>query len=260
MKISIIQCNLVFGDVEKNFALIEKKVVEAAGETPDVIVLPEMWNTSFFPNNVKEIADVEGKRSKDLLSNLSKQFNVNIIGGSVANTIDGELYNTSYVYDREGKEIASYNKVHLFSPSGENEYFKSGSEICIFKIDDIKCGLSICYDVRFPEWIRKSALEDIEILFLPAAWPEVRNMHWDTLNRARAIENQMFVVCVNSLGMAENSKFGGHSAIIDPWGEYILYPDDVEEVKTVAINLKVIENIRSSINVFRDRRKDLYTL
>lgn len=259
MKVSVIQCDLHMGDVDYNFDMIENKIIESAKEKPDVIVLPEMWNTSFFPENVKELADKDGERTRNLLKKLSKEHDVNIVGGSVSRITDGELYNTAYIYDRNGKEVASYDKVHSFSPSGEHEIFKGGNELCIFELDGVKCGIIICYDVRFVEWVRMNALEGIQVLFVPAAWPAIRDLHWDTLNRARAIENQMFVVCVNSVGDAGgDSKFGGHSAIIDPWGEYIIEPDDKEKIDNGEIDLSVIKGIRESINVFRDRKEKLY--
>lgn len=258
MKISLIQPNLILGNVDENFKLIENEILRASKENPDVIVLPEMWNTSFFPENVKELADKNGERTKNLLSTLSKQLNINIVGGSVANLEGDKLFNTSFIFNRNGEEIASYNKVHLFSPSGEDNVFNSGNKLCIFELDGIKCGLCICYDVRFVEWVRKNALEGIEIFFLPAAWPDKRATHWDILNRARAIENQMFVVCINSVGITPTMKFGGHSSIIDPWGEYVVFPDNEAGIKNGEIDLSVIKNIRESINVFRDRKPELY--
>lgn len=253
MKVSLIQCELKMGDVKKNFEIIEEKIRNAMLDNPDVIVLPEMWNTSFFPSNVIDICDRDGEKSRKLLSKLAEELNVNIIGGSVCNLLNGELYNTAYVYNRDGKEIANYNKAHLFSPSGEDNIFQKGDKLVTFEIDGIKCGIVICYDIRFLEWIRKYALEDIKILFNSAAWPAKRSVHWDVLNRARAIENQMFVVCVNSVG-----DFGGHSAIIDPWGEYIIEPYESNETKTGELDLTIINDIRDSINVFRDRRPELY--
>lgn len=253
MKVSLVQCELKMGDVDTNFKNIEDKIRESMIDNPDVIVLPEMWNTSFIPSNVNEISDKEGENSKELLSKLSKELNVNIIGGSVSNTLNGILYNTSYIFDRNGNEIGRYNKVHLFSPSGEDKLFKKGNQVVTFELDGVKCGMVICYDIRFLEWIRKYALEDIQVLFNSAAWPAKRSMHWDVLNRARAIENQMFVVCVNSVG-----DFGGHSAIIDPWGEYIIEPFESDEIKTGELDFSVIKEIRESINVFRDRRPELY--
>ena len=258
MKVSIIQCKLNFGNVDENFELIEKNIEQAAKDKPDVLVLPEMWNTSFIPKDIKEIADKDSVRTKNFLQSVSKKYNVNIVGGSVSNLRNDKLYNTSYIYGRDGNLIAQYDKVHLFSPSDEDKIFEKGNKLVTFEIDGVKCGIVICYDIRFVEWIRKYALNDIKILFVPAAWPKIRSLHWDTLNRARAIENQMVVVNVNSLGKSDSGDFGGHSSIIDPWGEYIVKPDEKVGIKVGDIDLEVIKDIRASINVFNDRRKDLY--
>lgn len=258
MKITVLQCELTLCDVSKNFKIVEDAIKNAAKENSDVVVLPELWDVSFFPKNVRKLADIDGNRTKKFLGELSKEQNINIVGGSVANIIGDKLFNTCYIFDRNGKEVGMYNKVHLFSPSGEHEIFSAGDELVTFELDGVKCGVSICYDVRFVEWVRMNALEDIEIFFLPAAWPDKRIVHWDTLNRARAIENQMFVVCVNSLGKAYDAKFGGHSAIIDPWGEYIVRPTEDIGNFTGEVDLSVIKGIRESINVFRDRRPELY--
>ncbi|MDY2987520.1 MAG: carbon-nitrogen family hydrolase [Peptoniphilus sp.] len=255
MKLALIQNSLTLGNVDENFKLIKSELEKAIKTTPDVIVLPEMWNTSFFPKNILDLADIDGKRTQKFLSDFAIINNVNIVGGSIARKKNNTLYNTSYIFDRKGNLVNSYDKVHLFSPSGEDEVFQSGDKLCTFELDGIKCGLCICYDIRFVEWTRMNALEDIQILFIPAAWPQKRQLHWDTLNRARAIENQMYVVCVNSTG-----DFGGHSAIIDPWGEYVITPDTKNEIKTGVIDLSIIEDIRKNINVFRDRKKELYKL
>lgn len=260
MKISLVQCDLKLGDVDYNFNLIEKKIISCKNDNPDIIVLPEMYNTSFFPKNVKEIADVNANRSKELMSRLAKELNVNIVAGSVARLQNDKLYNTSYIFNKKGEEIAYYDKVHAFSPSGEDIIFETGNKICVFEIEDIKCGVVICYDIRFVEWIRMYALRGVEILFVVAAWPDKRAMHWDTLNRSRAIENQMFVVCVNSIGKSGDMKFAGHSAIIDPFGEYIEFLEDKDIVKTSEINLDIIKDIRKNINVFKDRKVDLYKI
>lgn len=258
MKTVLIQCNLKLGDVPFNFEMIEKKIRQAASKEPDIIVLPEMWNTSFFPKDVKSLADQDSTRTKKFLSSLAKEYKVNIVGGSVARTEQNKLYNTSYIYNRKGEELAHYDKVHTFSPSGEHNYFESGNHMTTFELDTVKCGVIICYDLRFVEWVRMYALQGVQILFVPAAWPDKRILHWDILNRARAIENQMFVVNVNSVGHTEEMHFGGHSSIIDPWGEYIISPDDSDDIKIGEINLNAIQEIRTNINVFQDRREKLY--
>ncbi|MEY8371473.1 carbon-nitrogen family hydrolase [Aerococcaceae bacterium 50-4] len=262
MKIAIVQPALQQSQVQENFQMIQALMEEAAFNQPDVIVLPELWNTSFLPTDVKDHADHDGKVSRQFLSQFAKEYQVNVVGGSVANIRGNDLFNTAYVYDRKGQEIAAYDKAHLFSPAKEHTYFKAGETSVTFELDGVKCGIVTCYDLRFPEWVRALALADAQIIFAPAAWPEIRNLHWDTLGRARAIENQFFLVSANSRGPIndEGALYGGHSAIIDPWGEYVVTPDLEVGIKYGNIDLSVIEGIRNSINVFNDRRPEIYDL
>lgn len=123
---------------------------------------------------------------------MAKEYRVNIIAGSVANCRDEKIYNTAAVFNRDGEVVMEYDKVHLFSPSGEHEYFEHGKNICNFELDGIPCSLVICYDIRFPELIRSEMLAGSKVQFVVAQWPDTRLLHWDTLNRARAIESQSF--------------------------------------------------------------------
>ena len=106
---------------------------------------------------------------------------MNIVGGTVANRREGKVYNTCYIFDRTGTEVASYDKAHLFTPSGESADFAAGDNAVTFRLDGVLCGVAVCYDMRFPEFIRKLALENISVLFLPAAWPASRLSHWQIL-------------------------------------------------------------------------------
>lgn len=259
MKISCIQMDMRLGEADWNFSRAEALVREAVDtEHPDAVVLPETWNTGFFPKDLAPCADRDGERTKAVFSTLAKELNVNIVCGSVANQKADGFYNTAYVFDRSGEVAAEYDKTHLFTPSGEHEYFQPGRHTCRFELDRKKCGLIICYDIRFPELTRTMTLEGVDLLFVAAQWPEKRTMHLETLARARAIENQMFLVLCNSVGAAGDTRCGGHSAMIDPWGEYLAKAGDGEEIITAAADFSVIEGIRSSINVFRDRRPELY--
>lgn len=261
MKISCIQMDMRLGEADWNFARAEKLVREAVNaDHPDTVVLPETWNTGFFPKDLAPCADKEGERTKDVFSPLARELNVNIVCGSVANQRAEGFFNTAYVFDRVGEVVAEYDKTHLFTPSGEHEYFQSGTHTCRFALDGKKCGLIICYDIRFPELTRTMILEGVDLLFVVAQWPEKRTMHLETLARARAIENQMFLALCNSVGTAGETRCGGHSAIIDPWGEYLAKAGDGEETITGEADFSVIEGIRSSINVFRDRRPELYKI
>ena len=261
MKISCIQMDMRFGDADWNFARAEALVrAAAAAERPDVAVLPETWNTGFFPKDLAPCADHEGERTKAVFSALARELHLNIVCGSVANRRADGFYNTAYVFDRTGAVAAEYDKTHLFTPSGEDQYFQVGSHTCRFTLEGRRCALIICYDIRFPELTRTLALEGVDLLFAVAQWPEKRTMHLETLARARAIENQMFLALCNSVGTAGETRCGGHSAIIDPWGEYLAKAGEVEETITGEADFSVIEGIRSSINVFRDRRPELYTI
>lgn len=257
MKISCIQMDMRLGEADYNFAHAEELVRAAAEkERPDVIVLPETWNTGFFPKKLAPCADRDGERTKSVFSALARELNVNIVCGSVANQKADGFYNTAYVFDRSGEVVAEYDKTHLFTPSGEHEAFQGGGHTCRFELEGQKCGLIICYDIRFPELTRTMTLEGVDLLFVVAQWPAKRIMHLETLARARAIENQMFLALCNSA--ASDTACGGHSAVIDPWGEYLAHAGDGETTITGELDFSVIEGIRSSINVFRDRRPELY--
>lgn len=262
MKISMIQMDMRLGEPDYNFAHAEaliRKTVET--EHPDVVTLPETWNVGFFPKeNLEQLADQDGARTKSVIGALAKELSVNIVAGSVANMRDGVLYNTAFIFDRNGEVVAEYDKTHLFTPSGEHNFFAWGGKVVDFELDGIHCGIVICYDVRFTELVRTLALRGIQLLFVVAQWPELRTYHWDTLNRARAIENQMFVACTNSCAMAGQTKNAGHSALIDPWGETVVAGQGEEAILTAEADLSIVENIRSSINVYRDRRPQLYEI
>ena len=261
MRISCLQMDMALGRVEENFAHAEDMIRQAMAQQPDVIVLPEMWNTGFFPReNLAALADRDGQMVKNRIGALAKEFSVNIVAGSVANVREGKVYNTSFVFDREGTCIASYDKTHLFSPMGEDDYFTPGDHMCRFTLDGMSCGVIICYDIRFPELTRSLALQGLDMLFVVSQWPDVRIAHLETLLQARAIENQIFVVCCNSCAQAGDTKYGGHSAVVDPWGQIISQAKNEEKVLTTQTNVCILTDIRNSIHVFRDRRSELYRL
>ena len=205
-------------------------------------------------------ADEDGAESRSVLAELARTNHVNIVGGTVANKRGSKVYNTCYVFDRTGKEIAYYDKTHLFSPSGEKKEFAAGDHLATFRLDGVLCGVAVCYDVRFPELIRKLALEDITVLFLPAAWPASRVNHWQLLTRTRAIENEMYVIAANEAGTDEQGNhLAGHSAIIDPWGEAIAEAGECETILTARLRPGLRQHIHETIDVFNDRRPELYT-
>ncbi len=259
MRIACIQMDMQLGKVDENFAHAEALIRNtAAQDKPDTIVLPELWDTGFFPQELAPCTDEDGARTKAVFSNLARELNVNIVAGSVVTKKKGGFFNTAYVFDLLGQVTAEYDKIHLFSPMGEDDAFQSGHDICRFTLGGILCGLIICYDLRFPELVRTLALQGIELLFVVSQWPESRAVHLEVLSRARAIENQVFVALCNSCGAAGSTKYAGRSAIIDPWGADLVRADGSEEIITADLNFSVTQEIRSSTNVFRDRKPQCY--
>lgn len=262
MKISCIQLDMELGKVDENYAKAEKLIENTVkSENPDLIILPETWSTGYFPKeNLESYCEDDCGRLKSEFSKLARDYGVNIAAGSVANIKNGGIYNTACVFDRDGKCVAEYDKTHLFTPMDEHKYFNFGGGTATFELDGIKCGIIICYDVRFPELVRTLALEKIELLIMSSQWPSTRVSHLQVLTSARAIENQMFVACCNSCGKAGDAVFGGASRIINPWGEVLASAGSGEEVITADCDFGIIEEIRNSINVFHDRRAEIYRL
>lgn len=258
MKIACIQMNIAFGDVKKNIEHAEKKIKKAMREKPDVIVLPELWTTGYDLKRLPEIADRDGQLSKKYLSRWAKTFGVNIVGGSVAKQTDEGVTNTMYTYNRDGEEIAEYSKVHLFQLMDEHNYLIAGNEMGHMSLDDIPCMGAICYDIRFPEWIRVHTANGAKVLFIVAEWPLVRVKHWRLLLQARAVENQCYVVACNRSGSDPNNVFAGSSLLIDPWGEIVSEAAEEEAILFGTIDIKKVEEVRKGIPVFMDRRSELY--
>ncbi len=242
MKISIAQFKSELGAVEENFRTAAR-LIEAARNS-DVILLPELWSTGYYPTPVENFADKDGERTKEFLCAASEKFSVNIIGGSVIVDSGGKIFNRCMVANRRGEIVASYDKTHLFSFANEGDVFSAGDKISIVELDGVKCGLAICYDLRFPEFIRKIALAGAEIIFIPAAWSLKRLTPRQVLTKARAIENQIFVVFANSSGKSE---------IINPLGEVLAIAERGEKILTAEINLRERAEVIATMNLLGDR-------
>lgn len=258
MKVCAVQIAAAVGDRAANMRKVEEQLALAAGHGIDVAVLPELWDMGFYPANALELGDPEGEQSQAFLAKQAAKHKINLVGGSIIHKKDGKIRNRSYVFDRGGALVSQYDKIHLFSPSKEHENFAAGDKLAVYELDGVSVGQIICYDIRFGELVRTLALKGIKILFAPAAWPHPRLNHWRLLAQARAVENQMFVVAVNTVGPVNNLTFCGHSIMVDPWGEIIAEAGGEEQLLIGKLDLAVIADIRERINVFRDRRPELY--
>ena len=258
MKIALAQMDVFLGNPKKNFEKVQQFVIQAAEKKADLVVFPEMWNTGYALSALTTIADVDGRLTQEKLSKWAKENQISIVAGSVATQTSGKFYNCSYSFDASGNLVSTYNKVHLFGPMNEEKFIQSGTKENVFELNGILSSAVICYDLRFPEWIRTNMAKGPEILYVVAQWPKERIEQWKILLQARAIENQAFVVAVNRVGKDQNNQFDGHSLVVNPLGKIILACGVNEGLQLVDIDPSEVMCVRGQIPVFEDRRVELY--
>jgi predicted amidohydrolase len=258
MQLSLGQMHLHLGETETNFARVREWTAEAARRGSALVVFPELWPTAYDLENWPRHADVLGEGMFARLSELARTNRI-AIASSVLEKKDGRAYNTFALYDARGELIATYRKVHLVPMLDEPKWLAAGDALTLVEAEWGMTGLGICYDLRFTEMWRRYALGGARLMLLPAEWPARRAYHWQTLLRARAIENQVFVAACNRVGESKGETFAGKSAVIDPWGEALVEGGaENEALLTAEIDLARVEDIRARIPVFKDRRPDLY--
>lgn len=260
LQVCMIQMDIQIGQPDDNYRKVSEQLQQAVSGAvkPDVIILPEMWNTGYALEQIEQLADQHGERTKKLISDFCREHNVYVIAGSVADLVEGQVRNTTYVCDRTGAVVADYSKIHLFRLMNEEKHLTAGDYIGQFDLEGISAGMMICYDIRFPELTRKLALGGAKVVFISAEWPNPRLHHWRTLLMARAIENQMYIVACNRVGTSGDTEFFGHSMIIDPWGEIVAEADENESLVCAELDLALVDQVRQRIPVFEDRRPNLY--
>lgn len=250
-------------DKKANIEKVESFLNKYSWFKPDLIVLSEVFLTGIFAPDVcqREAEEVPGMIT-DKMSSWAKQYNSYLLGGSVIECCkDAKCRNNSMLFSPEGRLIASYYKQHMFSHMGsrEGEFCTSGVETVLAKTPIGNIGMTVCYDLRFPELYRSLATHGAHILAVPAAWPAARQEHWITLNRARAIENQCFVIAVNQIGAVPPKRINaGHSMVIDPWGSVVASAGEKEGVMLAEINLEEVINLRKEFPILQDRNMDAY--
>ena len=261
MKHAIYQMDIVPGDPESNRrsvkAWLENQVKE---DKPDIVVLPEMWTTAYTLDQLDQIADLDGEPTRSFLKELAKRYQVHIIGGSFANKVEDAIYNTALVVNNEGKEVYTYDKIHLVPMLNEPAYLTGGrKQARVFELDGIKMGLIICYDLRFPELARELALAGAEVIYVVAEWPSARKDHWKALQLARAIENQCYIISSNRIGAYDGVEFCGTSLIVDPWGTIVQEgSEEQEETLIETIAASNVDRIREEVPVFKSRVPEMY--
>jgi len=264
LTISVAQMRVKQTDMVANLAQGERFIAEAARRGSHIVALPEMWTTGF---NFKENKKLAKEQSETLstIATFAKHYKIWVTGSVLTGDEEGNPCNTAVLFDSNGNLISRYNKVHLFSMLGENENVTSGNELVLVDSPWGKIGLTVCYDIRFPELFRSLAIQGALIIFSPMAFPYPRLEHWKILVRARAIENQLFMVGANQIGNEDFNgtevTYFGHSTIIDPWGKTVIEAGDEQEVLlTAEIDLNLANEIRQKMRVLSDRRPDVYKL
>ncbi|MER5629456.1 carbon-nitrogen family hydrolase [Streptomyces nitrosporeus] len=226
----------------------------------DLVLLPELWPVGAF--SYTEFADEAEPLlgpTHDVMAKAAAEAGVWLHAGSfVERAEDGTLYNTTLVFSPEGERAAVYRKIHLFGfDKGEAVMMGAGQELVSVALPETVIGLSTCYDLRFPELFRGLADAGAETLVVAAGWPDRRRSHWTLLARARAVENQAYVLAVGSAGTHAGIRQAGHSIVVDPWGEVLAEAGHEEEVLTVEFDPARTATVRDQFPALKDRRLGL---
>ncbi len=256
--VSLGQMDVVLGQPDVNLAQVRQWAAESARQGADVLVLPELWPTGYDLGRAADYATAVTAGMFAEIASLCREYGIHILGSCLSLMGEGAYGNTAVLFNPAGKLLGAYSKVHLFQLMDEHKYLTPGNGRSLVQTPWGESGLAICYDLRFPELFRAYALDGAKIVFLPAEWPNPRLVHWQTLLRARAIENQMYIVACNRVGTTDGTSFFGHSCIIDPWGEIVVEAGDTPALLTVAVDLEKVSEIRAQIPVFADRNPSVY--
>jgi len=253
MKVATISLDIRWQDIEENLKRAEKFVTKAKEDGCDVVVFPEVFNTGFIAD-IGKYCEAPNCRTHQALQQFSLNHLMNIVAGTTEKPANKKANNLAFVFDHYGQEVARYSKLHPFNYANEGKYFASGNETVIFDIADTKCAVFICYDLRFPEVFRQVA-KNVEVIFVIANWPDSREMHWQSLLIARAIENQCFIVGVNRTGGdGMGLKYNGASMVIHPSGEVLLQTSKTSEYDTCDIDIAEVSKVRKKFPFLDDMR------
>lgn len=258
MKISLAQIDVLLGKPDENLVKARNMVAHAARRGSDIVVFPELWSTGYDLENAAMHSVPVDKGVFAEMSSLASEHSIHILGSCLSLLGSGRFGNTAVFLDPSGQILGKYTKVHLFRLMDEHRYLTPGDHLTIVETVWGKVGLAICYDLRFPELFRAYTLAGAAAVFLPAEWPHPRLTHWQVLLRARAIENQMYMIACNRVGISKSDHFFGHSCIIDPWGQIVVEAGEDEELLTTEIDIDKVDQARSEIPVLADRRPGIY--
>jgi len=252
---SAVQFNITLGGIDANLAKVEDALQRVKERGAQLAVLPEMWSAGYDYKRLARHAE-ETPRVIEAISRRSAELDL-VVVGSLPEKDNGKIFNTAYVIDRGGL-VGSYRKLHMFSTMGEDRFLSPGDQTLVVSTSVGQLGIAICYDLRFPELFRKMALEGAEIICLPAEWPKPRQEHWRTLLRARAMENQLFVVATNCCGIQGKLDFFGMSLLLSARGDVLAEGGETDTELVATFDYLEMLDYRSQIRCYDDRRPEVY--
>jgi omega-amidase len=226
------------------------KLISTAHIQDSLLIFPEMTLTGFTMKSNVFAEDLKGE-SFQFFAKIASDNNAHVIGGLIEKEKDS-IYNTLVHINPFGELLASYRKIHPFSYSGENKFYIRGNKTSITEINGWKIGLSICYDLRFPELYRQYARERVELIIVIANWPDTRIGQWKTLLCARAIENQCYVAAVNRVGDDPRLHYNGCSCVFDPMGNELAFLPDLEKIISADISKDNVSQVRNKFPFLDD--------
>ena len=268
IKVGLIQMK-VKDKKDDNLHKAAKLIDKIGKEDVDMVILPEMFSCPYNTKNFPIYAEEEGDYSYKFLSEISKRNNIYLIAGSIPEKEGSNIYNTSYVFNRQGEKIAKHRKIHLFDIDiknkqrfRESDTLSAGDKVTVFDSEFGKIGLCICYDFRFPELARLMVDKGAKAIIVPASFNMTTGpAHWDIMFRSRAIDNQVYTIGCSPARDYDYSYISyGHSLIVSPYGDILCELDEKENFITYDIDLDYVDEIREQLPLLKHRRRDLYEL
>lgn len=257
----------VYADKEMNLKALPALFKEAKEAGADLICLSEMFACPYETPNFPVYAEKEGENTWKTLSGLAKEYQVYLAAGSVPEASgNGSIYNTAYVFDREGRQIAKHRKIHLFDIDvkggqcfKESDTLTAGTWSTVFDTEFGKMGICICYDFRFPELARRMVLDGANVILVPAAFNMTTGpAHWEILFRSRAVDNQVFTFgTAPARDMDASYHSWGHSIAVSPWGTVLNQMDEKPGIQVTTIDLDEVSAIREQLPLLKHRMDDL---
>ncbi len=269
LKAAMLQSH-VYADKTENIRALCARLEALAKEKPDLVTLPEMFNCPYQSSNFPVYAEKEGEETWQALSSLAAKYEIYLSAGSVPETDEqGHIFNTAYVFDRSGKQIAKHRKMHLFDIDVEGgQSFKEsdtltpGNQVTVFDTEFGKMGICICFDFRFPELVRLMALEGAQVILVPAAFNMTTGpAHWEILFRTRALDNQVYTLgTAPARDVHSGYTSWGHTIAVSPWGDIMGQMEEKEGFMIQTLDLDRVKKVRQELPMLKNRRSDIYLL